>query len=93
MKPLPGGKVNEQWLTILRAEDKRERTSERKHSRANHKYALGAPLSLDALVYEGDWLTNPRNCIAEIKTKADWEATLSTLTELQQRCFVCYTAG
>ena len=40
--------VDEKWYAWLTAADKFERNQERRHHRADHKYAQGAPLSLDA---------------------------------------------
>jgi RNA polymerase sigma factor (sigma-70 family) len=62
--------------------------SERKHCRADHKYAPGVPVAIDSVESDCE-----RTCICESATdgvdfQIDLEAALETLTDLQRRCFV-----
>ena len=77
--------VDEKWHAWLTEADKLERNQERRHHRADHKYAQGAPLSLDA----EDWLVlHTTTSYAVVELKIDLEIALETLTELQRRYFI-----
>jgi RNA polymerase sigma factor (sigma-70 family) len=55
--------------------------SERSHRRADHKYAPGAPLSLDAFKYEGALFIDPKSEdeLTNTEQTADIETALSAL--------------
>ena len=81
--------VDEKWHEWLSEADKLERNQERKHHRADHKYACGTPLSLDALTHAEDWLVlHTTTSYAAVELKIDLEIALETLTELQRRYFI-----
>jgi len=80
--------VDEKWEEILKSEDAIEVNSKRKHTRSDHKYACGVPLSLESLLYEGNWLTDYKNRIELVELSIDMRRALKTLTVQQQRCFI-----
>jgi len=80
--------VDESWAAILAAEDEAERKAERRHRRHDHKYAPGAPLSIDGLLYEGEWLAGSDNSISMVEVSVDLEKALQMLTSLQRRYFI-----
>ena len=77
--------VDEDWEKILRAEDAADINAKRKHTRPDHKYAGGAPLSLEGLFYEGSWLADRRGGISDAEFMMDLERAMQMLTPLQQR--------
>ena len=79
--------VDEQWETMLSAEDIDEQNEGRKHTRPDHKYARGEPISLDGLQYDGEWLDDWSKGIEETELAVDLEYALRSLTELQRRYF------
>ncbi|MDL2234686.1 hypothetical protein LJC07_00840 [Christensenellaceae bacterium OttesenSCG-928-L17] len=76
------------WEAILKAEDAKEELNNRKHSRADHKYAPCAPLSLESLHYEGAWFEDHDNPIAAAELRMDLERALARLSDLQRRYFI-----
>jgi len=80
--------VDGKWAAILAAEDKAERNAERRHSRVDHKFAPGQPVSIDSLVYEGEWVADMDDGICLIELSEDFRQALMALTELQRRYFV-----
>ena len=80
--------IDESWEAILVAMDEAEKNEDRRHHRSDHKYAPGEPISLDNLLYEGDWLADTDDDIASIELAADLEQALLELTELQRRYFL-----
>ena len=80
--------VDEHWAATIMAADIAEQNIERRHTRPDHKYAPGEPVSLDSLPYEGEWLEDRRDEIGEAMLSADLERALRSLTELQKRYFI-----
>lgn len=61
--------------------------SERKYIRADHKYAPGTPVSIDAIDPENAWINSGRGSLDDADSQIDIEAALGKLTELQRFCF------
>ena len=80
--------VDENWAALLQAEDIDEQNTGRKHTRLDHKYAPGEPVSLDNVQYGGEWLSDRRDGIEEAVLSADLNRALLTLTDLQRRYFI-----
>ena len=80
--------IDEQWAALLKSEDTDEQNEGRKHTRPDHKYTPGQPLSLDSLQYEGEWQEDRCDKIGEVELTADLEQALRSLTELQRRYFI-----
>ena len=76
--------VDEHWHRKLMEADAKESNSNRCHTRSDHKYAPGEPISLNHLEY---WIADIRDDIALIELAVDLERALSTLTKLQHRYF------
>jgi RNA polymerase sigma factor (sigma-70 family) len=79
--------VSDEWLSELHTADRMEYNSEQKQNRANHKYALGAPLSIEEADPECTWIREKVDCITDVETAIDLEYALDTLTVLQRNCF------
>ena len=62
--------------------------SERKHTRTDHKYSPGAPLSIDEADPSGAWISGGRGELDSAEFSIDLDTALSTLTESQRFCFV-----
>jgi hypothetical protein len=62
--------------------------SERKHTRADHKYCPGAPLSIEEADPDGVWIPDANDAISEFELQADFEHALNTLTEIQRYCII-----
>ena len=80
--------IDERWAALLQAEDIDEQNAGRKHTRPDHKYAPGEPVSLDSVRYDGEWLADHNDAIEEAVLSADLERALQSLTELQWRYFI-----
>ena len=71
------------------AEDADERRQERRHTRSDHKYAHGAPLSLDAVNNADDWIIfSQMTSYTAVELKIDLEMAMETLTDLQRHYFI-----
>ena len=59
--------------------------AERKHKRPDHKYACGAPLSLESLEYEGTWVKDDtaEKSMMDVDRTLSIEAMLQTLSPKQ----------
>jgi hypothetical protein len=62
--------------------------AERKHTRTDHKYCPGAPISIEGADPEGVWIPDKRHDLSDVETQFDMERALSVLTELQRFCFI-----
>ena len=71
---------------MLLAEDIAEQKVERKHTRTDHKYSLGEPVSLGSLQHEGEWFADRIDSIEDANFFMDLNRALQSLTELQRRC-------
>jgi hypothetical protein len=80
--------VDEMWHELLSAADTEEANAARKHTRPDHKYAPGEPLSLSNLKYEGQWFADQGESISHVDSTIDLERAMSALTELQRRYVV-----
>lgn len=81
--------LDERWHEILSADDYKEFKQERSHTRPDHKYAPGEPISLDAGESTDDWLVfSTLTSYKAVELKVDLEMALETLTPLQRRYFV-----
>ncbi|MDR2908975.1 MAG: helix-turn-helix domain-containing protein [Oscillospiraceae bacterium] len=80
--------VKRDWAAVLEYADTEEKRSERKHTRPDHKYAPGAPISLDSAApgcaLAGDTYDETR----DVDTRADFERALDFLSELQRFCVI-----
>jgi len=82
-------KLDNFWRALLTARDKEEFNQERSHTRADHKYASGSPISLNANDNADDWLVFSSDASYKtVELKIDLERALKTLTSLQRRYFV-----
>jgi RNA polymerase sigma factor (sigma-70 family) len=77
--------IDEEWATRLTDADTDEANANRRHTRPDHKYAPGEPVSLDSLEYDGEWFTDRGDGIEAIELSVDMERALATLTGLQRR--------
>ena len=81
--------VDEKWYDWLTEADKAEANQERSHSRPDHKYAPGEPVSLDVEDSLDDWLVfSALTSYAAVELKVDLERALESLTPLQRRYFI-----
>ena len=80
--------VDESWHKLLTDEDIAELNNNRRHTRADHKYAPGEPLAFECLEYDGKWFVDHNDAIAPIELLVDLEQALKTLTDVQRRYFV-----
>lgn len=80
--------VDENWAALLCAEDADEMKSERKHTRADHKYASGAPIHFDSLQHQGELLVDQRDEFGAVIFLADLKNAFSSLTKLQRLYFI-----
>ena len=76
------------WHGILAEEDKKENNDNRKHTRADHKYALGLPVSLELLYETGTDPIDIQNEISYTDLSMDLTNALDTLTDLQRLYFI-----
>ena len=78
--------IDEKWAALLAEADEEEANANRRHSRPDHKYAPGEPVSLDSLIYDGELLTdrNYDGSVETIEFSIDLERAFSVLTELQR---------
>ncbi len=80
--------VDPQWAAMLHLEDEALLRNNRKHSRSDHKYAPGTPLSLERLFLEGKWFED-RNCLIKAaELSLDLISAMKSLTALQVRYFI-----
>ena len=63
---------------------------ERKHVRSDHKYALGTPISINVLPYDGELLRDRTGDITDIELSVDIKRALEMLTDLQRRYITLY---
>jgi RNA polymerase sigma factor (sigma-70 family) len=77
--------VAEKWHKLLSDADAEEMKSNRKHTRADHKYAPGEPIPLGSLDDGGKWFADEKNGIEAVEFSIDMERALATLTEVQRR--------
>jgi RNA polymerase sigma factor (sigma-70 family) len=68
-----------------RGGDYRVWLNERSHTRADHKYAPGTPVAIDAVDPNGAWISSG---LDDIEFSIDLDFALSKLTEPQRFCFV-----
>ena len=81
--------LDESWHDILTTEDHEDFNQERSHTRPDHKYAPGEPVSLNAGESTDDWLVfSTLTSYKAVELKVDLEMALETLTPLQRRYFV-----
>ena len=81
--------VDEKWHTWLIDADCAEFNQERCHTRADHKYAYGKPVSLDSLDNANDWLVFKQiTSYSAVELMVDLETALGMLTDLQRRYFI-----
>ena len=80
--------VDEMWHKLLLEADIENANTDRKHTRPDHKYAPGHPVSLDSLAYDGEWLANHDDGIAAAALSIDLERALAALTKLQRRYYL-----
>jgi DNA-directed RNA polymerase specialized sigma24 family protein len=80
--------VDSHWAEVLKSEDTKEELNNRKHTRPDHKYAPGGPLSLDSLKFEGACFEDHDDCIAAVELSIDIQRALESLTILQRRYFI-----
>lgn len=73
-----------------RGGDYRMWLDERKHTRSDHKYAQGVPLSFDDVIFNCGIHSNRNEGIEYMEFSADFERALLTLTELQKQYFIKY---
>jgi hypothetical protein len=71
-----------------RGGDYRVWLDERKHIRPDRKYAPGTPVAIDTVDPDGAWISGGRGGLDEAEFNIDFEAAISSLTELQRFCFV-----
>jgi DNA-directed RNA polymerase specialized sigma24 family protein len=71
-----------------RGGDYRMWLDERKHTRSDHKYALGEPLPFLDSIYDGSVIQNRCKEIEGIEFSTDLGRAMGTLTELQCRYFI-----
>ena len=80
--------LDEKWHDWLTEADETQQKQERRHSRSDHKYAPGEPISLNADNSLDDWLVfSTLTSYKAIELKIDLEMALETLTALQRRYF------
>jgi RNA polymerase sigma factor (sigma-70 family) len=79
--------ADERWYKLLSKADAEEANANRKHTRSDHKYAPGEPVSLDALKYEGEWVADHCGGISAIELSADLERAFAALTKRQRLVF------
>jgi RNA polymerase sigma factor (sigma-70 family) len=77
--------LDEKWAAYLTKADAEGVNANRRHTRPDHKYAPGAPVSLDSLEYDGDWLADQNDGIALAELSIDLERAMASLTDLQRR--------
>ena len=80
--------VDEKWAAILMDADNDMENNDRSQTRPDHKYAPGAPVSIDSLQYAGDSLADKSDGIGDAECRADFENAFGSLTVLQRRYFV-----
>ena len=81
--------VDEKWHEWLTESDKEFELQDRSHTRPDHKYAPGAPVSLDTADSLDDWLVfSALTSYAAVELKIDLELALELLTPLQRRYFI-----
>ena len=80
--------VDEKWAAVLAAEDEAERKAERCHSRPDHKYAPGSPVSINGTKNEIERLADINDLICVAMLSVDLYQALHTLTRFQRRYFV-----
>jgi DNA-directed RNA polymerase specialized sigma24 family protein len=80
--------VEQEWTAILEYEDAAEGRSSRRHVRADHKYAPGAPLSLDESDPTSTWICDAGDEAHDIEVRADFARALDSLTVLQRYCVI-----
>lgn len=81
-------KISKKWKKLLEQIDSDELTAERKHTRSDHKYAPGEPISLESLLYEGEPLASFNDYIAATELAVDIMRALRLLSETQRRYFI-----
>ena len=82
--------LDEIWLKLLSDADDEEVNADRRHTRSDHKYAPGRPISLDNPEYGCERYGRQDNAISSAEFSVDLESALSALTELQRRYFVMF---
>ena len=81
--------VDDKWHTWLTEADSIEDNHERRHRRADHKYAYGNPLALDSFSSADDWLMfNQITSYTAVELRVDLDMAMETLTDLQRRYFI-----
>lgn len=61
--------------------------SDRKHTRTDHKYCPGRPLSIEEIDPDGCWVCDPNDKLEDIETQIDLAQALKTLTKFQRYNF------
>jgi RNA polymerase sigma factor (sigma-70 family) len=80
--------IDDAWAELLETMDATDLLAERKHVRADHKYAPGKPFSLDSLCDGGRWFEDRSFDIDALELLIDLGSALKTLTDRQRRYFV-----
>jgi len=80
--------IDEEWAARLNKADVEEIRANRSHTRADHKYAPGEPISFDSLDYFGEWFTDRGDNMEAVKLSLDLERALALLTDLQRQYFI-----
>jgi len=66
---------------------------ERRHTRPDHKYAPGKPVSLDAVNINSSQISVGNDELCDSEVSIDLEIAVLTLTELQRFCFAEVVLG
>ena len=77
--------LDEKWLALLSEADTAETNANRKHTRSDHKYAPGKPISLETLDCNGEWFSDNSESIKNMEFSMDLEQAMAKLTKLQRR--------
>ena len=80
--------INEQWYSFLTNADTADSNAERRHTRPDHKYAPGTPISINELETAGIDIVDQQNGFLDVELDIDLDKALTTLTVLQRRYFV-----
>jgi DNA-directed RNA polymerase specialized sigma24 family protein len=82
--------VDERWVDLLKEEDSYEQNADRCHSRGDHKYAPGTPVSLYSLQCDGKEILCQRGCNKLTELSIDLFYALNTLSKLQKQYYVMF---
>ena len=71
-----------------RGGDYRVWLDERKHTRLDHKYALGTPVAIEAADPNSAWISGGRSGLEDVEFNIDLDKAMSRLTNLERKYFV-----